>query len=107
MTKSLVRGLVVALALAGCATAPTPSPSAIVEADQDAVAGCRYLGNVTGRAATGATRGQDVEANTARVKALEQAALLRATHVVWILGDTVGDPARAEAAAYRCGGGDD
>jgi len=107
MTKSLVSGLAVALALAGCATAPTPSPTAIVEADRDAVAGCRYLGNVTGRAATGATRGQEVESNTARFKALEQAALLRATHVVWIMGNTTGDPARAEAEAYRCSGGED
>jgi hypothetical protein len=96
-----VGAIVTAALLAACATTQPSSTDSIVQTSDEAVAGCRYLGNVSGRAAAGMTQGQDVPNSTAKARALERAAELGATHVVWY-GVTGVDPTRAEGRAYEC-----
>ena len=95
----LILGLPFAAACAS--TPPATSVDAIIEADESMVANCRLLGDVEAMAPSGATQGQEVAGNTAKAEALNKAAQLGATHVVWVGPGSV-DPTRAEARAYAC-----
>ena len=91
-----MRAFALGLLLVGCATVPT----GIADADESRVAGCRYLGDVTGTSGWGgvaAGPGMDNARNDARA----QAARLGATHVVW-QAITGGYGSSAHGRAYAC-----
>lgn len=69
-----------ALSLAGCAT---PVETSIIDARASDVAGCEELGSVSGSNAVFVGLSASVGRTHAQNAALNQAAHLRATHVVW------------------------
>lgn len=93
--------LAVAL-LAGCATSRSPAALTVQEADANMVAGCTYLGDVTGTSGWGGLAASTGIEN-AKNQALERAAKKGATHVVWnsIAG---GWGPSVSGKAYRCPG---
>jgi hypothetical protein len=84
----------------GCVTGRSLAASRIQEADNNMVAGCSYVGEVFG---TSNIEGlSDVAVQNAKTEALELAAVMRATHVVWnaIVATT---PSSVSGKAYVCG----
>jgi hypothetical protein len=76
--------IVLLLVMSGCASL-SPSAAKIKEAGKDTVSGCKYLGEVTGTSKVGSESavmfhtGKD----NAKKDALEKAAKLGGTHIVW------------------------
>lgn len=70
------------LFLAGCVSTPTPAASKILEADEEMVKGCQFLGTMTGKSSLGRALPETGEAN-AKNDLLKQAASKGATHVIW------------------------
>jgi hypothetical protein len=92
--------ILLALSGSGCATALSPAAARIQPADQSSVAGCTFLGDVSGSSDWGnlaATQGMQ----NARNEGLEQAAAMEATHVVWI-NIAGGYSPYANGKAYKC-----
>lgn len=73
-------GAALVLALSGCAT---PVETSIIDARESDVAGCEDLGTVSGSNAVFVGLSASVGRTHAQNAALNQAAHLRATHVVW------------------------
>lgn len=87
-------------ALIGCASKPTPRAAKVRVATAAEVKKCEFLGRVSGSSAHegyGLVYGRDKAKNDA----LDVAAALGATHVVWI-EVTDGLNPTATARAYRC-----
>lgn len=82
----------ICLALCSCATAPTAAELRVKVADATAVAGCKFLGTVTGAGMVV----QNAE-NTAR----DQAAHLGANRIVWLTIQD-GENPNASGNAYSC-----
>lgn len=92
------------LLMVRCASTPSPAATAIREADDRMVADCQYVGDVQGSSMLSAAAGATGRAN-AKTQALEEAARLRATHVVWVSVTTVNQGgSSAHGKAYRCDG---
>lgn len=92
------------LLAAGCAPALSPGAARIEESGKDSMAGCKYLGEVTGtsRWGTEATILTHAGKDRAKHEAYEKAAQLGGTHIVWrSLVD--GYPAVAIGDVYLCG----
>jgi hypothetical protein len=72
------------LAISGCASI-SPAAAKIRESGKDAVSGCKYLGEVTGTSAVGTESAvlYHTGKDNAKKDALEKAAQLGGTHVVW------------------------
>jgi len=70
--------------MSGCASL-SPSAAKIKEADKDTVAECKYLGEVTGTSNVGSESAVLYHTGKANAKkeALEKAAQLGGTHIVW------------------------
>lgn len=104
--RKSVSGLLFALLfpVCGCAPALSPSAAGIREAGKEAVSGCRYLGEVTGTSKVGSQVSLATHAgkDRARQEALEKAARLGGTHVVW-RPIVDGYPAFAIGDVYSCG----
>ena len=88
------------LPCSGCVTTLTPAARQIHSSDERMVANCEFLGEVQGSSGFGnlaATQGMQ----NARNEAMEQAAQLGATNIVWtnIAG---GFSPYATGRAYRC-----
>ena len=84
----------------GCATGRSATATRIQEADSNMVAGCTYLGEVSGTSGWGGLAASTGIEN-AKNQALEQAAKKGATHVMWnnLAG---GWGPSVSGKAYRC-----
>jgi len=86
--------------LGGCASTLSPQAERIVEARHSDVRECRELGDVRGNA-SGFHWSSAAAMNSARDQALEQAADIDATHVVWEHSEE-GMTAYVAGTAFRC-----
>lgn len=93
--------LVPLLMLAGCAAAPSPQAVHLVDADPGMVAGCQYIGLVTGKSLVGGLI-QGIGKENARIEAESEAASRGATHLVWQNISSGMGGGDASARAYRC-----
>ena len=86
--------------VAGCAATPSREALAVHDADASGIAGCKFVGYVTGTSGWGGIAADAGESN-AQNEAREKAAKLGATDVVW---QTVrgGYSSSANGNAYRC-----
>ena len=102
-TSRLVGALgLVAPVLVACLTARPEAARRIKEADAAMVAGCTFLGDVTGTSGMGGAMAATGLEN-AKTEALGLAAVKGATHIVW--GSLVGgEQPSASGKAYRCPG---
>jgi hypothetical protein len=73
------------LAVSACATTRSPAAAAIKETGKETVSGCKYLGEVTGSSRVGSEAALLYSTGRKRAKedALEKAAQLGGTHIVW------------------------
>jgi hypothetical protein len=85
--------------MSACASTPSPLAQRVTVADAEQVSTCRPVTDVRGSSSWGWLSASKATQN-AKTEALEQAASLGATHVVWT------SVARGSAAgkAYRCTG---
>jgi hypothetical protein len=106
MRKKLWTWLAVAVLLSGCVAHPSKEATAVASTDASNVTQCTELGTVVGISEFAGGMYDTHGVPNARTAALEQAAQLQATHVVWKTqslrwqccgGTTV------TAEAYRCG----
>ena len=100
MPKKTPSAIVAVLAITGCATTPSVEAARVADADEKAVAECRFVGEVQGSSGWGnlaASTGMENSKNEAR----EKAAKLGATNVVWesVSG---GYSPYASGRAYAC-----
>ena len=87
----------------GCASI-SPTAAKIKEAGKDSVSGCKYLGEVTGTSKVGSESAvlYHTGKDNAKKDALEKAAQLGGTHIVWrSLIDA--RPIVAIGEVYQCG----
>jgi TolB-like protein len=92
--------LIVAPVICSCATTLSKKASLVREAKEFSVEDCEFLGTVQGWSGWG-DRAEGVGIQNARNQALERAASLGATHIVWV--DIRGGLAPvARARAYSC-----
>jgi hypothetical protein len=75
---------VLLLVMSGCASL-SPAAGKIKEAGKDTVSGCKYLGEVTGTSKVGSESAvlYHTGKDNAKKDALEKAAQLGGTHIVW------------------------
>lgn len=90
------------LLLAACvSTQPVSRSPAVTPATAEQVAGCQYVDDLVGVSGMyGVFADKGIE--NARKKALEKAASLGATHVVWADANTGYGSTSAAGKAYRC-----
>jgi hypothetical protein len=76
--------IVLLFLISGCASL-SPSAAKIKEAGKDTVAACKYLGEVTGTSKVGSESAvlYHTGKDNAKKEALEKAATLGGTHIVW------------------------
>ncbi len=94
--------------LAGCQPKLSPSPSTVVEANMKMVKGCKYLGEVHASGTDSMSAGWrgdgeiiEVGIDDLKYEALQKAAALGATHVVWT-SETLSFEPKITGRAYRC-----
>lgn len=92
--------MLVGLSLSGCATSLSPRASKIQDADQHLVAGCKFVGSVTGTSGMGNIAAA-TGINNAKNEAREQAVRLNATHIVWF-SVAGGYTPTVSGNAYKC-----
>lgn len=85
---------------AGCATTLSPAAARIQPADQSTVAGCTFVGDVSGSSGWGNLAASQGMQN-AKNEGLEQAAAMGATHVVWV-NIVGGYSPYANGKSYKC-----
>jgi len=92
-------GTALAIALVGCAIEPSQRAQRIRPAYPEMVAKCEFLGGVTGKSSF--MIGVPLTEQVARYQAMDEAAKIGATHLVW--GDVTGAPIpTAFGRAYYC-----
>jgi len=81
----------------------------VIAADAQILSKCKYLGEVTGSAGDyipsawrSQTASNEIQIQNAKVRALQEAADLGATHIVWDGEAEQGYDARIKARAYKC-----
>jgi hypothetical protein len=76
---------VLLLVMSGCATTRSPAAAKIKEAGKETVSECKYLGKVTGTSKVGSETAvlYQTGKDKAKSEALEKAAKLGGTHIVW------------------------
>ena len=101
IARKLLFLLIVTSVICGCTTTLSKKASLVREAKEYSVEDCEFLGTVQGWSGWG-DRVEGVGIHNARNQALERAASLGATHIVWV--DIRGGFAPvARARAYNCG----
>jgi len=102
--RTAVWFLVLAVLLCqACVSARSSDAASIRDSDESQVVGCEFLGHLSGSSMLGGAVQARAREN-AKTAALEQAAKLGATHVVWSsVASTVMNGASAQGRAYRCG----
>ena len=93
--------VLILLFLSSCTTAPSIEASKIVEADENRVSSCRFLGSVHGDSTFGAITPEGLN-QKARSNALESALALGATHIVWNSNVKTMDSSSVFGKAYDC-----
>ncbi len=88
------------LSFVGCATTKSEMAAKVLQADERMITNCKYLGDVTGTSGWG-NLAASTGVNNAKNEALEQAASLGATHVVWTQV-SAGYVSFVNGRAYRC-----
>jgi Domain of unknown function (DUF4156) len=84
-----------------CSTAPSEQGSKILESDEKGVSNCKFLGSVDGESTFGAFTPEGLK-EKAKSEALDKAAALGATHIIWeSIAKTI-DNTSVLAKAYRC-----
>ena len=88
--------------LVACLTSRSPSAKRVQEADAAMVAGCTFLGEVSGTSGLGGVNASTGIEN-AKTEALGQAVMKGATHIVWnsLIG---GEQPSVSGKAYKCPG---
>ena len=84
------------------ACAATPKAKAIREADSQMVANCVFFGSVQASSGWGGCLCQSVGYSSAKNQALNKAAKLGATHIVWFNQESGFMGANFSGRAYRC-----
>lgn len=92
--------LLCVLLVSSCATTPSPAASRIQAADQATVAGCTFVGDVSGSSGWGNLAASEGMQN-AKNEGLERAAEMGATHVMWV-NIAGGYSPYATGKAYKC-----
>jgi hypothetical protein len=89
--------------MSGCATTLSPAAARINESAKGTVSGCKYLGEVTGTSREGSVIEVLYKTGEGRAKneALENAAKLGGTHIVW-RSHIEAVPAVAMGDVYSC-----
>lgn len=104
MKNILILGLL-ALSLTGCATALTHEASRITQVDRNdsaTIKGCKNVGEVTGTSSYGGLFMQEAGKNYAKNAAMNEAANMGATHVVWTTAEGGFFGGKAFGVAYKC-----
>ena len=99
MKRLAFLGLIISL-LSSCAA--TPKAKGIQEADSPVVANCKFLGSVHAASMWGGCLCQGVGFSSAKNQALNKAAKLGATHIVWMHLETGLGGGFASGRAYHC-----
>lgn len=105
MKNILLLGLL-ALSLTGCATALTHEASRITQIDQSQksmVKDCKTMGEVMGSSSYGGLFMQEAGKNYAKNQAMNEAANMGATHVMWTTAEGGFFGGKAYGVAYKCG----
>lgn len=103
--KSLIASFTFCLSillLAGCATQRTVEAQRIIETDESSVKHCRLMGEASGSSQYGGFAMQETGKSNAKNEALNQAANMQATHVVWKTAQGGFFGAQAMALVYNC-----
>ena len=98
--KRLAPMVLIILLLSSCAA--TPKARGIQEADSHMVANCKFLGSVHAASMWGGCLYQGVGFSSAKNQALNKAAKLGATHIVWMNLEGGLRGGFASGRAYRC-----
>jgi hypothetical protein len=102
--------LLVSVSVSGCATTKSANAAKVLESELREVSPCEYIGDVYGTSNWGG-KAAATGINNAKNKALEQAAEMGATHIVWTAiyggprdtGYTGSGPSSfVSGRAYRC-----
>lgn len=88
--------------LAGCATQRTVEAQRIIETDEASIKKCRFVGEASGSSHYGGMAMQETGKSNAKSEALNQAATMQATHVVWKNAQGGFFGAHALALVYNC-----
>ncbi len=94
-----------ALTLSGCATALTHEASRITQvndSERSQVKECKTMGEVVGTSSYGGLFMQEAGKNYAKNQAMNEAANMGATHVVWTLAEGGFMGGKAYGVAYKC-----
>lgn len=105
MKNILLLGLL-ALSLAGCATALTTEAARITQVDRNdrtTVKDCKTMGEVVGTSSYGGLFMQEAGKSYAKNQAMNEAANMGATHVVWTTAEGGFFGGKAYGVAYKCG----
>ncbi|MES2802038.1 MAG: hypothetical protein V4654_06060 [Bdellovibrionota bacterium] len=104
MKNVFILGLL-ALSLSGCATALTHEATRITQVDQNQksqVQNCKSMGEVVGTSSYGGLFMQEAGKNYAKNQAMNEAANMRATHIVWTTAEGGFFGGKAYGVAYNC-----
>ena len=104
MKNIIILGLL-ALSITGCATALTHEASRITQvshAEQNQVKTCKSMGEVAGNSNYGGLFMQETGKSYAKNQAMNDAANMGATHVVWVLAEGGFFGGKAFGVAYKC-----
>lgn len=104
MKKTLLLSLL-ALSLSGCATGLTHEASRITQisdSQRSQVKDCKSVGEVAGNSSYGGLFMQEAGKNYAKNQAMNDAANMGATHIVWILAEGGFFGGKAFGVAYKC-----
>jgi hypothetical protein len=89
--------------LVACATKPTAEAGKIRESDETHVSSCKLLGTVTGGSSLGGFAAQEAGKRSASAEALNKAAEMGATDIVWQnISGSLNNGASATGRAYKC-----
>ncbi len=104
MKNFLVLGLL-AISLSGCATALTHEATRITQVndnERSQVKDCKTMGEVVGNSSYGGLFMQEAGKNYAKNQAMNDAANMGATHIVWTLAQGGFFGGKALGVAYKC-----
>jgi len=104
MKKFILLGLL-ALSFSGCATSLTHEASRITQVndgERSQVKECKTMGEVTGNSSYGGLFMQEAGKNYAKNQAMNDAANMGATHIVWTLAEGGFFGGKAIGVAYKC-----
>lgn len=104
MKTILLLGLVAA-SLTGCATSLTMEAARITQIDQSErsqVKDCKTMGEVSGTSSYGGLFMQEAGKNYAKNAAMNEAANMGATHIVWTTTEGGFFGGKAYGVAYKC-----